>query len=74
MPFLVVLIFWLTIIFATFSLFAQVNAITIGSLVLFALSAAGSIFLILELGRPFEGLMQISSEPLRNALAPLTPA
>jgi hypothetical protein len=74
MPFLVVLIFWLTIIFATFSLFAQVNAITIGSLVLFALSAAGSIYLILELGRPFEGLMQISSEPLRNALAPLTPA
>jgi Protein of unknown function (DUF4239) len=74
MPFLVVLVFWLTIIFATFSLFAQVNAIAIGSLLLFALSAAGSIYLILELGRPFEGLMQIPSDPLRNALAPLTPA
>jgi hypothetical protein len=71
MPFLVVLVFWLTIIFATFSLFAQANAIALGSLLLFALSAAGSIFLILELGHPFEGLMQISSEPLRNALAPL---
>ena len=29
------------------------------------------IFLILEMGRPFEGLMQISSAPLRNALQPL---
>jgi hypothetical protein len=74
MPFLVVLIFWLTIIFATFSLFAQVNAIAIGSLLLFALSAAASIYLILELGRPFEGLMQIPSDPLRDALAPLPPA
>ncbi|MGY4629827.1 bestrophin-like domain [Bradyrhizobium sp. USDA 4486] len=72
MPFLVVLIFWLTIIFASFSLFAQPNAIIIGSLLIFALSAAGAIYLILELGQPFAGLMQISSAPLRNALAPLS--
>jgi hypothetical protein len=71
MPFLVVLIFWLTIIFASFSLFAQPNAIVIGSLLIFALSAAGAIYLVLELGQPFEGLMQISSTPLRNALTPL---
>ena len=68
MPFLVVLIFWLTIIFATFSLFARPNAIVIGSLFIFGLSAAGAIYLILELGQPFAGLMQISSAPLRNAL------
>jgi len=73
MPFLVVLIFWLTIIFASFSLFAQPNAIIIGSLLVFALSAAGAIYLILELGQPFAGLMQISSAPLRNALVPLGP-
>ncbi len=71
MPFLVVLIFWLTIIFASFSLFAQPSAIVIGSLFIFALSAAGAIYLVLELGQPFAGLMQISSAPLRNALAPL---
>ena len=71
MPFLVVLIFWLTIIFASFSLFAQPNAIVVGSLFVFALSAAGAIYLILELGQPFAGLMQISSAPLRNALVPL---
>jgi hypothetical protein len=71
MPFLVVLIFWLTIIFASFSLFAQPNTIVIGSLLIFALSAAGAIYLILELGQPFTGLMQIPSAPLRDALAPL---
>src|SRR6266436_2765584 len=73
MPFLVVLIFWLTMIFASFGLFARPSAIVIGSLLVFALSAAGSIYLILELGQPFTGLMQISSAPLRNALTPLSP-
>jgi Protein of unknown function (DUF4239) len=72
MPFLVILISWLTIIFASFSLFADNNATTIIALGLFALSAAASIFLILELSQPFTGLMMISSEPLRNALGPLT--
>jgi hypothetical protein len=71
MPFLVVLIFWITIIFASFSLFAERNPIVIGSLFIFALSAAGAIFLVLEMGQPFSGLMQISNAPLRSALAPL---
>ena len=71
MPFLVVLIFWLTMIFASFGLFARPSAIVIGSLLVFALSAAGAIYLILELGQPFAGLMEISSAPLRNALPPL---
>jgi hypothetical protein len=71
MPFLVVLISWLTIIFASFSLFADNNATTIVALCVFALSASASLFLILELSQPFTGLMMISSEPLRNALAPL---
>jgi hypothetical protein len=73
MPFLVVLIFWLTMIFASFSLFAQPSPIVIGSLFIFALSAAGAIYLILELGQPFAGLMQIPRAPLRNALTPLGP-
>jgi hypothetical protein len=73
MPFLVVLVFWLTFIFASFSLFSRPSAIVIGSLLIFALSATGAIYLILDLGQPFEGLMEISSAPLRNALTPLGP-
>jgi len=71
MPFLVVLVFWLALIFASFGLFAPTNSTVIGVLLACALSVAGAIFLILELDRPFQGLLQISSAPLTNALAHL---
>jgi hypothetical protein len=58
------------IIFASFSRFSPVNVTVITCLLLFALSAACAIFLILQLSRPFTGLMMISSAPLRNSLAP----
>lgn len=48
---------------------ADPKPIVIGALVVFALSAAAAIFLVLELGRPFSGIMQISSIPLSSALA-----
>ncbi len=70
-PFLAVLVFWLIIIFASFSLFSPLNATVFGFLSLFALSASCAIYLILELSEPFKGLMMISSAPLRNALGPL---
>jgi Protein of unknown function (DUF4239) len=68
MPFLVVLIFWLVIIFVGFGLFAPANPTVMSVLLVCALSAAGAIFLIVELDRPLEGLIHISDAPLRNAL------
>jgi len=70
-PFLVVLVFWLCIIFASFGLFAPRNATVIAVLCVCALSVAGAIFLILELDRSFEGLLQVSGAPLCAALAQL---
>ena len=70
-PFLVVLVFWLCIIFASFGLFAPANATVITVLCVCALSVSGAIFLILELDRSFEGLLQVSGAPLRAALAQL---
>jgi hypothetical protein len=70
-PFIVILVLWIVIIFASFSLFADLNVTVFTCLSLFALSASCAIFLILELGKPFSGLMMISSAPLRNALGPL---
>jgi hypothetical protein len=70
-PFLVVLVFWLSVLFASFSMFARPNATVVAVLLLCALSVAGAVFLILELDRPFDGLIQLSSEPLRRALAQL---
>jgi hypothetical protein len=71
MPFLAILAFWLVIVFASYSLFSPLNMTLFTCLSLFAFSAASAIFLILELGRPFTGLMMLSSAPLRNALAML---
>jgi hypothetical protein len=70
--FLVVLVFWLSIIFTSFGLFAPCNTTVVVALFVCALSVSGAIFLILELDRPFAGMLQISDIPLRNALAHLT--
>jgi len=69
--FLVVLGFWLCILFAGFGLFAPRNATVIMTLVLSAGAVSSSIFLILEMNRPFDGLIKLSSEPLRYALSQL---
>lgn len=70
-PLLVVLIFWLTIIFIGFGLFAPANVTVIVSLLVCALSASFAIFLILELYSPYSGIIHVSSAPLRAALAQL---
>ncbi len=69
--FLVVMVSWLTLLFASFSLFAPPNATVVATLLICALAVSSAIFLILELDRPFAGIIQISSDPLRNALAQL---
>ena len=70
-PFLVVLVFWLCIIFASFGLYAPANLTVVATLGVCALSVAGAIFLILEPAMPFAGVIRVSSTPLRSALAQL---
>jgi hypothetical protein len=70
-PFLVVVGFWLTVLFASFTLFAPRNGMVLFTLSVSALAVASALFLILELDQPYRGFMQISSEPMRNALAQL---
>ncbi len=73
LPFLIVLIGWLALIFASISLFAESNARTIMILCIFSFAASAAIFLILELSQPFVGLMMIPDEPFRHSLAALPP-
>lgn len=70
-PFLAILIIWLAILFGGFGLFAPSNPTVVAGLLLGALSVSGAIFLILELARPYDGIMRISHEPLRQALSRL---
>jgi len=71
LPLLVILIFWLTITFISFGLFAPTNATVVVSLFASALSVSGAVFLILAMYTPYSGLIQISSAPLRVALSQL---
>src|SRR5262249_44571191 len=73
-PFITVLVLWLAFIFATFSIYAGANLLTVVVLFLCALAASSAIFLILDLDRPFGGLLQIPSAPFRYALPPLAAA
>jgi hypothetical protein len=68
-PFLVLLVCWLTIIFFSFGLFTSPNTTVIVILLVCAMSAASALFLILELDQPYAGIIKISSAPLQNALA-----
>jgi len=70
-PLLVTMVFWLTVVFISFGLFAPNNLTVAGGLFLCALAASGAVFLILEMYSPFSGLIHISSAPLRVALAHL---
>lgn len=71
MPFLIVLVFWLTILFAGFGVLTPPNATVVATLFVCSLSVAGALFLILELDQPFAGLIEIPGTPMRNALAQL---
>jgi hypothetical protein len=67
-PFLVLLIFWLTIVFASFGLFAPTNSVTITSLLLCAVAVSGGIMVIEELDNPMSGLIRMPFEPMQKAL------
>lgn len=71
MPFLVMLVSWLTIIFTSFGLVSPRNPTVIAIFLVCAFSAACALFLILELDSPYEGLLKVSSAPMRNALTHL---
>ena len=68
MPFLVVLLFWLTMLFLSFGLFAPRNATVIIVLLIGAMSVSGAVFIILEMNHPLRGMIKVSSAPMRKAL------
>ena len=67
-PFLVLLIFWLSLLFASFGLFAPRNGTVVLALILCALAISGGILMILELGAPSRGLVRPSVAPMITAM------
>src|SRR5262252_5999832 len=68
LPLLVILVFWLALLFVSFGLFSPSNITALTVLFLGACAISAAIFLVLELDRPLEGFIKVSSAPLRNAL------
>lgn len=64
----VILVCWITLIFISFGLNAPRNALVVVSLLVSALAIGGAMFLIIEMDRPFDGALKISSRPMTNAL------
>jgi hypothetical protein len=71
MPFLIVLIFWLALIFFCYGLFTPENATVHTIAFLCAVSLAASVYLILEMDNSLEGPIRISVDPLRKAILQL---
>lgn len=66
--FLTLLVFWLSLLFYSFGLFAPRNVTVCAVLFVCALSVASAIFLILEMNHPLDGYIKVSSAPLLKAL------
>jgi hypothetical protein len=71
LPLLITLVMWLCIIFTAFGSFTAPNATVVAALFLGALSTSVAIFLILEMNTPLDGLITVSVNPMRVALAVL---
>ncbi|HTW28386.1 MAG TPA: hypothetical protein VME92_14755 [Acetobacteraceae bacterium] len=68
-PFYLVMVFWLVVIFASFGLSAPRNMLVYVTILLCAISIASAVFVTLEMSTPFGGFVTVSSAPMRDALA-----
>jgi len=68
LPFYIVLVFWLAVVFSGFGLTAPRNALSYTTILLGGVSIVSAFFVIQELDTPFSGLFTVSSQPLRDAL------
>lgn len=63
-----IIVFWFVAIFFSFGLYAPSNATVVTTLIISALSVSLALFLIMELNRPFDGILRMPSAPLVEAL------
>ena len=71
-PLLFVMIVWMTSIFFSWGLFSRANLMSVSTFFIAAVCVSAAIFLILELYTPFQGMLRLSSAPLRLAYDSLT--
>jgi hypothetical protein len=73
LPFLVVVIFWLSMLFLSHAIFAPFNKIVIAAMLISAFSISLAVNLIFDMDQPFAGFISVSSAPMRQALDQMAP-
>ena len=68
-PIIVVIAFWLVTLFLAFGMLARANPVVMVTLLIGAASVGGALFVVLELNRPFSGIMSLDDRAMRQALA-----
>jgi Protein of unknown function (DUF4239) len=68
-PIIVVIAFWLVTLFLAFGMLARTNPVVMITLLIGAASVGGALFVVLELNRPFSGIMSLDDRAMRQALA-----
>jgi hypothetical protein len=71
LPFLLILLLWLTLTFTSFGLFSPKNSTVIAVLFVCSVSIGSALFLVLEMDTPFSGWLKVSEEPMRYTLSHL---
>jgi hypothetical protein len=71
-PFMVILVFWVSVLFLGFGLLADRNGTVAVTLLVGALAIASAAFLILEMNQPYGGLLHLSDRPMRQAIAQIS--
>ena len=70
-PMLIVMVFWLSIVFAAWGVFSPRNLVVATALLASALAVSGATFLILEMDRPLSGWIHVSAGPMQAAISHL---
>lgn len=71
MALLSIVLFWTMLIFFNFGLNAPYNPTLLSAFALVSLAIGSAVFVVLELDRPFDGVLAVSDHALRRAVAEL---
>jgi hypothetical protein len=67
-PLVAVFVFWLVTVYFSFGVLTPRDGVLMVGLFLSALSLAAAVYLVIELDTPYQGLVSISSKPLKSAI------
>jgi hypothetical protein len=71
--FLTVVVFWLSLLFLSFAIFAPLNATVLAAIIAGAFSVSMAVNLIFDMDHPFEGFIRVSPAPMQQAFEKMKP-